>query len=433
MSGNDSHAVRPPAARPSEDVSPEIGTQAPARAHPGVIVPTTSAPITIESLKRRKRLPASYVALKGDFRPLQISSDYDRFVRGPLQAVLAELVSFELVLDGDIDCGRSWELPVLIAHWLEAAQRAGEGKAQDDRVPLVWATGMVDADLKPLPSDYHIPRKIAACADNLAGWRADFGDVIAIVPKTAEPEEEARLRDLFAAEDIAIHFIADFEELDAVLSRETGRVVQAPAAELPATGNAANQAANQAADGTAGPRPDPRRKRGGPAWLWGIAGLAAVGLFVFFMPVLPNGSVSSTLLGNSGDKEQAFRVAGEPALSVNGLYAEDRTECIEKIFSGAPLDIQSATKTVDGFSLQTGAALCGLTFRNHSLSTIEVTLDADLIGRGIAGSSSLATPMVLGPNQSRELIFAQPPGVLSASTQVSEPGAADRHWTIRLQ
>lgn len=415
MSGNDSHAVHPPAAGPFEHVS-----QSPGRARPGVIIPTTHEPITIQSLKRRKRLPASYVALKGDFRPLRMSSDYDRFVRGPLQAVLGEVVSFELVLDGDIDCGRSWELPVLIAHWLEAAEQAGGGRGEAERVPLVWATGMVDADLRPLPSDYHIPRKIAACADSLAAWRAEFGTVIAIVPKTAEPDEEARLRDLFAAEDIPVHFISDFDDLDAVLSRETGRAVAAPApaAASPASGAAA---------------PDPRRSPGMPAWLWGVASLAAVGLFVFFVPVLPNGSVISTLLGNSGDKEQAFRVAGEPALSVNGLYAEDRTECIEKIFSGAPLDIQSATKTVDGFSLQTGAALCGLVFRNHSLATIEVTLDADLIGRGIAGSGSLATPMVLGPNQSRELIFAKPPGVLSAAAQVAEPGTPERRWTIRLQ
>jgi hypothetical protein len=384
---------------------------------PGVIVPTTSAPITIESLKRRTRLPASYVALKGDFRPLQISSDYDRFVRGPLQAILAELVSFELVLDGDIDCGRSWELPVLIAHWLEVAQ--GEGRAADTPMPLVWATGMVDADLRPLPSDYHIPRKIAACADNLADWRADFGGVIAIVPKTSEPDEEARIRAQFAAEDIPVHFIADFEELDAVLSRETGCVVQTAAAEAPAS--------------TDLPVPDGRGGRLGAAWLWGGAGLAAVGLFLFFVPVLPNGSVISTLLGNPGDPEQAFRVPGEPALSVNGLYAEDRTECINKIYSGAPLDSQAATQTVDGFSLQTGSALCGLEFRNRSLATIEVTLAADLIGRGIAGSSSLATPIVLAPNQSRELIFAQPPGVLSAAAQISEPGAPDRHWTIRLQ
>lgn len=419
MSGNDSHAVRPPTAGPSADVSPSHG-----RAPPGVIVPTTHEPITIQSLKRRKRLPASYVALKGDFRPLQISSDYDRFVRGPLQAVLAELVSFELVLDGDIDCGRSWELPVLVAHWLEVARRADGGRGEADAVPLVWATGMVDADLRPLPSDYHIPRKIAACAERFAGWRADFGKVIAIVPKAADPEEEARLRALFAAEDIPVHFIADFEELDAVLSRETGRAVAAPALDPPAA---------DVANSDAVPAPGPPRKRGLPGWAWGIAGLAAVGLFVFFVPVLPNGSVVSTLLGNSGDKEQAFRVAGEPALSVNGLYAEDRTECIEKIFSGAPLDTQSATKTVDGFSLQTGGALCGLAFRNHALETIEVTLDADLIGRGIAGSSSLATPMVLGPNQSRELIFAQPPGVLSAATQVSQPGEPERTWTIRLQ
>jgi len=388
------------------------------KARPGVIVPTTSAPITIESLKRRKRLPASYVALKGDFRPLQISSDYDRFVRGPLQSVLAELVSFELVLDGDIDCGRSWELPVLIAHWLEVA--CGEGREGDETpIPLVWATGMVDADLRPLPSDYHIPRKIAACADDLADWRADFGMVIAIVPRTSDAGEEARIRSLFAEHSIPVHFIADFEELDEVLSRETGRAVQ-PLAEVP---DAVSDA----------PLADGRGRRKATAWLWGGTGLATVGLLVVFLPILPNGSVYSTLLGNPGEPEQAFRVPGEPALSVNGLYAEDRTECIDKIYSGEPLDSQAATQTVDGFSLQTGSALCGLEFRNRSLSTIEVTLAADLIGKGIAGSSSLATPIVLAPNQKRELIFAQPPGVLSAAAQISEAGEPERHWTIRLQ
>ncbi len=413
MSGIDSHAVHPQAAGPPDSVSKPNGNT-----RPGVIVPTTSAPITIESLKRRQRLPASYVALKGDFRPLQISSDYDRFVRGPLQAVLAELVSFELVLDGDIDCGRSWELPVLIAHWLEVA-RSGAKEDEETPVPLVWATGMVDADLKPLPSDYHIPRKIAACADNLADWRADFGTVIAIVPRASEPEEEAQIRALFGAEGIPVHFISDFKELDEVLSRETGRAVEPVAAQAPEV--------------TEHPVPAGRSGRQTSAWLWGGAGLAAGGLFLFFVPILPNGSVISTLLGNPGDPEQAFRVPGEPALSVNGLYAEDRTECINKIYNGEPLDNQAATQTVDGFSLQTGSALCGLEFHNRSLATIEVTLAADLIGRGIAGSSSLATPIVLAPNQSRELIFSQPPGVLSAEAQISEPGAPDRHWTIRLQ
>ncbi len=413
MSGIDSHAVDPPAAGPSESVS-----QTPGNASPGVILPTTSAPITIENLKRRKRLPASYVTLKGDFRPLQISSDYDRFVRGPLQAVIGELVSFELMLDGDIDCGRSWELPVLIAHWLEVAR--GEGRTSDaPPLPLVWATGMVDADLKPLPSDYEIPRKIAACAENLADWRAGFGNVIAIVPRTEEPDEEARIRDLFAAKDICVHFIADFDELDAVLSRETGRAVRTAPADLPAAAELANVA--------------PRAPRAIPTWFWGVTGLAAVGLFFILLPVLQNGSVSSTPPDNPGAGPERGPAAVEQALSVNGLYAEDRTECIEKTLSGEPLDSQAATKVVDGFSLQTGAALCGLAFSNHSLSTINVTLDPDLIGRGIAGSSSLATPMVLGPNQSRDLIFAKPPGVLNADTQVQEPGKPDRHWTIWLQ
>jgi len=427
MAGNAPHAVRPPAAGPSAATrgSGPDGAS-PADHRPGVILPTTSAPIIVESLKRRRRLPASYVALKGDFRPLQISTDYDRFVRGPLQAILGELVSFELVLDGDIDCGRSWELPVLIAHWLGEAEPAGDREARPS--PLLWATGMVDADLNPLPADYEVPRKIAACAEAFADWRALFGAIVAILPHATGPEEEADIRALFSDHGIAVHFIADFAELDAVLARETGRVLQGrPAAPGPAAEDPAP------APEPASP-PAPRRTSARTsARSLAVASVAAAGLLVLVLPIFPFGSVVSTLLGDPGDIEDPPRVAVEPALTLGGLYAEDRTECIAKFFSGEPLDSRSATMTIDGFSLQTETALCGLRFRNMGAGTIEVTLDADLIGRGIAGSTSLVSPMVLAPGQERDLYFARPPGVMTAAAQVSEPGVPDRHWMIQLQ
>ena len=164
-----------------------------------------------------------------------------------------------------------------------------------------------------------------------------------------------------------------------------------------------------------------------------MASVAAAGLLVLVLPIFPFGSVVSTLLGDPGDIEDPPRVAVEPALTLGGLYAEDRTECIAKFFSGEPLDSRSATMTIDGFSLQTETALCGLRFRNMGAGTIEVTLDADLIGRGIAGSTSLVSPMVLAPGQERDLYFARPPGVMTAAAQVSEPGVPDRHWMIQLQ
>ena len=80
-----------------------------------VLIPTPGEPIRIVALTPRPRLPTSYATLAGDFRSLPMSAAYHEFVRGPLGTLLPDLPSMELRLDGPIDGGRSWELPVLIA------------------------------------------------------------------------------------------------------------------------------------------------------------------------------------------------------------------------------------------------------------------------------------------------------------------------------
>ncbi len=382
-----------PSSGPFPDKSPDTG--------PGVILPTTAGPLTIKRLKRRRRLPGSYVALAGDYRPLRISTDYDRFVKGPLQAVLAEQIAFELILDGDIDCGRSWELPVLIAHWLERGpeqgRERGPERAGGGRGPLIWATGMVDADLRPQPADYEIARKLAASKPRLDAWRAEYGSIVALLPPATGPEAEAEVRAGFAAEGIAVHFIGDFAALDRVLAEITGR---APSGRIEAP--------------QPHPAPGPEgQEKSAPSRAWLI--VAAV------LPFVAMGSALSTLIPEPTDG---------PAFQLGGLHAEDRTECIAKILSGAHFESHPAKITAGGFALEPGQTLCGLRFRNPGAAPIELTLDPGLTGRGIAGS---AARMVLAPGGARDFYFARPPKMLQAAADVAAPGAPARQWSINLQ
>src|SRR5690606_2634536 len=130
------------------------------------VIPTTGGPLFIEGIQVRKRLKSSYAVTKGDFRPLAFSPDYARFVSGPLTGHI-DPGPYELSLSGAIDSGRSWELPVLLAHLLHAPERlaasgglAGEAEGTDanQATCLVWATGAVDTDLNPAPGTYEIAR-----------------------------------------------------------------------------------------------------------------------------------------------------------------------------------------------------------------------------------------------------------------------------------
>lgn len=121
-----------------------------------IIIPTTAGPLRLRALAPRPGLPASAAFADGDYRPLPWSADYARLCAagGPLARLVGgEVGPHELRLSGSFDAGRSWEVPVGLAHALTA--RGHRLVAEPGEADLIlWATGAVDLDLAVLPSDY---------------------------------------------------------------------------------------------------------------------------------------------------------------------------------------------------------------------------------------------------------------------------------------
>src|SRR5262245_48846002 len=90
-----------------------------------VVIPTTAGPVTIRRVGRRDGVPISFVVADGDYRPLYASGDYGKLTTsgGPLATALGSehAGSFELRVDHSFETGRSWEVPVCVAHSLLAA------------------------------------------------------------------------------------------------------------------------------------------------------------------------------------------------------------------------------------------------------------------------------------------------------------------------
>ncbi|MEL6748543.1 MAG: hypothetical protein AAFO79_12150, partial [Pseudomonadota bacterium] len=192
-----------------------------------VIAPTTGGLVQINGLKLRPRLQHSYVTMAGDFRPLGISADYHRLVAGPMAAegLLAEVADggrhvYELSLSGDIDSGRSWELPTLVAHLAHADGRlvpvAMEG-LEPAEVTLIWATGMVDPDLAPQTGDYAIATKTALSGAPLGSHRAAGGDVEVIVSSALPVGDLQHLRAWCADNGFQLTTVDDLADLQAAL------------------------------------------------------------------------------------------------------------------------------------------------------------------------------------------------------------------------
>jgi len=97
-------------------------------------------------------------------------------------------------LSGSCDAGRSWEVPVCLAHGLvESGHPLAATPAEADLI--LWATGAVDLDLSVLPGDYALLDKIARCTSLIA--EAPGAALAVLLPEGPQrAEAEAALRDL---------------------------------------------------------------------------------------------------------------------------------------------------------------------------------------------------------------------------------------------
>src|SRR5882672_11967889 len=161
-----------------------------------IVIPTTRRPVFVASLKPRPQLPASFAVAAGDFRALPIAADYDRLIgrSGPIGLRLPEVgrTSHELRLSEAFESGRSWEVPVSLAHFVASAGRTLAAGIEDADL-IVWSTGAVDIDLAIADQGYFTEEKIRCSLELFAAARRR--PIIAFLPST--PNGDASIsRDL---------------------------------------------------------------------------------------------------------------------------------------------------------------------------------------------------------------------------------------------
>lgn len=158
-----------------------------------VVVATTDGPSTIRRITAEDPQLRSVVCLDGTATALPISAAYDAFVRRPTGVVERDVghPAFRVDVDRPIDAGASWQLGLYIAHRLKAAGRLAEDSQAADGI--VWASGIVDADLNvgPVERVAEKARRSAAlfasdlpvllvCPRDNAGDLPDRGDRLAV-------------------------------------------------------------------------------------------------------------------------------------------------------------------------------------------------------------------------------------------------------------
>lgn len=177
-----------------------------------VLLPTTGALNRVVRLEARPDLPASGVYARHDFRPLAITADYDALTArsGPLAALGSPVRAgvHRLWLEGPIEAGKSWELPVLLAH-LVTALGAELAAAPSGADLVLWSTGAVDLDLRIPDHDYRLAAKAAHSIAVLTEAAAHGAAIVALVPACADA---APLREALAQAGVT----ARIESVDGV-------------------------------------------------------------------------------------------------------------------------------------------------------------------------------------------------------------------------
>ena len=153
-----------------------------------VFIVTTEGPVAVQKITAEDPDVPSVACLDGTTEILPISRDYTRFVdRGTgLVARLTGHGAYRLDLDGPVDGGKSWQLPVLLAHLLDAEDRLAAPEEPADLTLL--ATGEVDREQR-VRSVGRLDRKLSA-ARALIDRHAENGQpLVVLVPDDGEAHD----------------------------------------------------------------------------------------------------------------------------------------------------------------------------------------------------------------------------------------------------
>jgi len=170
-----------------------------------VIIPTTNGPIRIVRITRLSRAPLSQVITVDDFVPNpEITARYHALTdpSGPLRGLIAVSdARFELCLDRLPEMGRSWELPVAIAHW---TVDHGHELVVSDAELVVWATGVVRPRREIAEEDYHLEQKLASSKTLLAEHDKDARLLVLLPGNASEEDVSAFLGEFYSATAVRV-------------------------------------------------------------------------------------------------------------------------------------------------------------------------------------------------------------------------------------
>lgn len=334
-----------------------------------VFVPTTGKLIRIESLKERPRLPNHYVTLKEDFRPLPISQDYHHLVTGPLKSYLDYKSVFELALSDAIESGRSWELPVCIAHLLhDVGDLASLEKPSkhDDVCTIIWSTGMMSPDLDIVESDYHAGQKLKESIPALLNWLEQQVKIIFFLPGSLKVQERQQFEEFAVSYPCEIHFVNSLVEVKNILDLKADT-------RLPLT--------QERQDGVG---------KGRHIWgkiklnqwniyLFGLLLMAGLGIFL-----VTNSKFFSTSSIIQSDNE-IHTLTGQK-YEVLSLHVPNGEACAEYMMRGKRLTERFLVGAKSGRFQYQVTNICGLRLKNKNRKPIQIQLGPKFLYVVIAGN-----------------------------------------------
>lgn len=185
-------------------------------------IPSTRGPITLRSVERSGETPAE-IRREGDYRPLEMSSDYRALGRAGLIGRRGGVDLPDLMIARDIDGGSSWQLPVAL---FDTLRREGCPTTPDVEAATaaVFATGALCDDGRIEEHDYALDLKWPAWT---AATRIPLPTLVLLPPSPRREDLAHRLRTSGAA-DLQVADVDDLAGATETLRRWAHAVVPSP-------------------------------------------------------------------------------------------------------------------------------------------------------------------------------------------------------------
>ncbi len=172
-----------------------------------VLIATTEGPSEVQCITAEDPDVNSVFCLDRKAIPLEISSDYDAFVRRPTGVIDACFGhgAYRIDVSHPITCGLSWQLGAFIAHALaDAGKLAGPGQKASQ---AVWASGEVDRALRVGRVD-DIARKLKQSQTAFAAWSKKDAEIVVVVPTANVEDARIALQETAVADPDRIRLLA---------------------------------------------------------------------------------------------------------------------------------------------------------------------------------------------------------------------------------